>query len=349
MNENENNKRQFRRIEQYASQVENEYLLATKKLIALIRKTKIDSSTPFLFEDYPELDRGARKIFEELSAGVRMKIVNGITSEWEASNIANDQRIEEFISKSKIDKLPAVFFGRNKEARDSFVNRTSGKLGLNLSKKIWRYTEQFRQEVEMSIDVGVSEGRSAAQISRDIRKYLHEPDKLFRRVRDKRGVLRLSKNAKAYHPGQGVYRSSYKNAMRLARTETNMAYRTADHLRWQKLPFVQGFEVKLSNNHPVEDICDELKGKYPKDFKFVGWHPNCRCYVVSVLPTEQEYDKIEQAFLNGETDFTSSQQIDSPPEGFKKWVREHQEQLQNAEERGTLPFFVIDNQQYVTV
>lgn len=138
MNENENNKRQFRRIEQYASQVENEYLLATKKLIALIRKTKIDSSTPFLFEDYPELDRGARKIFEELSAGVRMKIVNGITSEWEASNIANDQRIEEFISKSKIDKLPAVFFGRNKEARDSFVNRTSGKLGLNLSKKIWR-------------------------------------------------------------------------------------------------------------------------------------------------------------------------------------------------------------------
>ena len=30
------------------------------------------------------------------------------------------------------------------------------------------------------------------------------------------------KAAQAFHPGHGVYRSSYKNALRLAATETNM-------------------------------------------------------------------------------------------------------------------------------
>ena len=37
---------------------------------------------------------------------------------------------------------------------------------------------------------------------------------------------------------RGVYRSSYNNARRLAATETNIAYRTADHLRWQQMDFV---------------------------------------------------------------------------------------------------------------
>ena len=67
------------------------------------------------------------------------------------------------------------------------------------------------------------------RMSRDVCGYLRNPDKLFRRVRDKHGNLRLSKAAKAYHPGRGVYRSSYRNALRLTATENNMAYRTADH------------------------------------------------------------------------------------------------------------------------
>lgn len=58
-------------------------------------------------------------------------------------------------------------------------------------------------------------------MTRDLRNYLQHPDVLFRRVRDQHGILRLSQAAKDYHPGQGVYRSSYKNARRLTATETN--------------------------------------------------------------------------------------------------------------------------------
>ena len=75
---------------------------------------------------------------------------------------------------------------------------------------------------------------------------MNEPDRLYRRVRDKGGNLRLSKAAKMYHPGQGVYRSSAKNAQRLTRTEINMAYRESEYLRWQQLDFIVGIRVMLS-------------------------------------------------------------------------------------------------------
>src|SRR5690606_36428057 len=116
------------------------------------------------------------------------------------------------------------------------------------------------------------------------KQYLIEPDRLYRRVRDLDGKLVLSKAAKEYNPGRGIYRSSYKNAMRLARTETNMAYREADNTRYATSQILLGYEVRLSANHPRYDICDHLKGEYPKDFKFVGWHPQCMCYTVPKLP-----------------------------------------------------------------
>ncbi len=131
---------------------------------------------------------------------------------------------------------------------------------------------------ELALEIGMGDGLSAADLSRQVRRYLNEPARLFRRVRDRDGNLRLSKAAAACHPGRGVYRSSYKNALRLTATENNMAYRTADHQRWQQLDFVVGIEIGTSpTNHPQPDICDELAGVYPKQFKFTGWHPWCRC------------------------------------------------------------------------
>lgn len=83
----------------------------------------------------------------------------------------------------------------------------------------------------MGLDLGIGSGKAAPKLARELKQYLQNPDKLFRRIRDKHGMLQLSKRAAAYHPGRGVYRSSYKNARRLAATETNIAYRTADYER----------------------------------------------------------------------------------------------------------------------
>lgn len=146
----------------------------------------------------------------------------------------------------------------------------------------------------MALSAAIEPGTSAMEIAADIKTYLNEPDKMFRRFRykDEEGnwqrkwkqkvtdangkVHFIDADPKAYHPGRGVYRSSARNAQRLARTEINMAYRAAEQERWKSFDFVVGYEVKITQNGKhVEDICDCLKGKYRKDFKFMGWHPQC--------------------------------------------------------------------------
>lgn len=44
----------------------------------------------------------------------------------------------------------------------------------------------------MGLDLGIRSGKSAATMTRDLRQYLRHPDKLFRRVRDEHGLLKLS-------------------------------------------------------------------------------------------------------------------------------------------------------------
>ena len=63
---------------------------------------------------------------------------------------------------------------------------------------------------------------------------------------------------------------SHQNALRLTITETNMTYNFANCERWSSEPYVLGIRIRLSGNHPEEDICDELAGDYPKDFMFRG-------------------------------------------------------------------------------
>lgn len=197
----------------------------------------------------------------------------------------------------------------------------------------------------------------ADEVSRNIRGFLNEPNKLFRRVRGADGVLRLSKNARAYHPEQGVYRSSYKNARRLAVTEVNNAYRKADSDRWQQLDFVIGVRVQLSNNHTYRDhkgrlrtlvdICDDLKGDYPKDFVFTSWHPHCRCIATPILKSRTEMKADRERILRGEEPTPSPNEIKEMPANFKQWERNNGSRIEDALERGRVPYFLRDNTRLV--
>jgi flavodoxin len=228
---------------------------------------------------------------------------------------------------------------------------------------VWRYTGQFKEELEMALDLGLRDGLSADELSREVRKYLNNPNMLFRRVRDEHGVLHLSKRAKAYHPGQGVYRSSYKNARRLTATETNMAYRTADYNAYQAQNFVVGIRIMLSNNHtlngePFFDICDNLsapngstatkgKGCYPKDFKFTGWHPLCRCFVQSIHKTKEELREDRRRKREGLPPLPPEQSanyVGDVPDEFKAWVKNNGARIVRSQ---SLPYFMQDNPKIV--
>lgn len=327
----------YRRIAGYELAIKRLYDRAIKQAAGLSVGVKV-SDKMFRFSDYSALKGRANKIISELAKDMIGTIQTGINEEWEYANLKNDALVDEFVKGTSLSKSAARSFTlRNVSAQKAFRERVVN--GMNLSDRVWKLSGQFRQELEMSLDVGIREGKSAARISQDIRPQLNEPDKLFRRVRNQHGQLALSKNAAAYHPGQGVYRSSYKNALRLTRTETNMAYRTADHERWKQMDFIVGIEVIRSNNPYGCDICGSMAGKYPKDFKFVSWHPQCRCYATPIMITRAEME----ARWEGKT-IKSRQEVTQPPAGFKKWILENNDTIQNSKSK---PYFITDNQKFV--
>ncbi|MDR1023881.1 MAG: hypothetical protein LBL94_11535, partial [Prevotellaceae bacterium] len=160
--------------------------------------------------------------------------------------------------------------------------------GLTLSNRVWKLGNGMKQEIETIIQNGMKE-KTPEQLAKELKKYLNEPDKLFRKVKNKEiGEMELREAAKKYKPWQGVYRSASKNAMHLARTEISATYRRAQWAQFQDDPRITGIRIQLSNDHiwinprtgkpePFYDICDELAGDYPKSFLWTGWHPQCRC------------------------------------------------------------------------
>jgi hypothetical protein len=342
----------FARTEGYASNVSKYYTAAVNALLDLAASVDLEPEEVFYFADHKKLSVKATNVLRGLYSAVYQEIRRGVIAEWEFANLSNDAMIESIFGKGlKEDNHYARWFSRNHDAMDAFFKRKSEYGGLNLSQKVWKYTGQFKEEMELALSASLGQGDSAATVSRHVRQYLKEPDRLFRRVRDEEGNLKLSKRAAAYHPGRGEYRSSYKNAMRLARTETNMAYRAADCERWNDIPFVVGMEVKRSNHPFACSVCEALAGKYPKDFKFVGWHPQCRCYIVPILADEKDRMAYHRAVLNGEDveGWKFEGEIAEPHAGFQKWIGENQERIGEARQRGTLPYWIKDNPKYVGV
>lgn len=343
-------KRQLERAKAIADMLEKASVRATKTIIA--SNPNLKPNDEFYFKDHPKIKRQVDEIFNEIRKTISFEIEEGDREEWLRSCKKNDAMIEAITSSSNIPAdVMASWKQPNLKALEAFQTRKIN--GMGLSKRVWQITEQAKEELELALDVGIGAGKSANDLISDVRKYLKNPDALFRRVRDKHGNLRLSKAAKAYHPGRGVYRSAYKNALRLTATETNMAYRTADHLRWQQIPFVIGIEIKLSNNHTCKgvigrfvDICDDLAGTYPKDFKFAGWHPHCRCFAVPKLADKKDFQEYQNKLLAGENvdDYRFKGEVKDVPSKFKDWLENNRER---ATKSFSMPYFIKDNSKYL--
>lgn len=279
-------------------------------------------------------------ISKKLQADIQTIIRNGINDSWDLSNAKNDAIFDRRIDRTKLpEHIVPKFYDANKAALEQFQKRATTNFAP--SKRVWNIEKDFKRELEQTLSEGIANGKSAAKMSRDARDILNEPDKLFRRVRDAKGKLKLSKAAKEYNPGTGVYRSSYKNAIRLTGTETNMAYRKADNLRYKTAPGVIGFQVNLSNNHPKFDICDSLNLIYPVTFVFTGFHPHCRCYVTPVLCSDKEFERYIKAVESGtDKNFKFKGTVTEMPEGFNNYLIKNAERLNRLK---SPPFFIRDN------
>ena len=245
---------------------------------------------------------------------------------WERAERKNDDFISQFIKGMSISSATKDgMFTHSLSAFEALKNDIDAN-GFKLSDRVWNITQQTKSQLEFYLDSGVVAGRNSNGISSDIRQILQNPQKRFRRIRNEKGELVLSQPMKDYHPGQGVYRSAYKNALRTSATTTNTAYRSADYERWSKQDFVLGIEIHRSaNNRGPCKICDAMVGKYPKTFKFTGFHPFCICFAT---PITMEPENFADFLLN---DTVSKEQVITDiPQGAKDFVIENKDGLQSA-------------------
>lgn len=283
----------------------------------------------FEFSDYPQVKEAVDRLRLDYVQSMRSIIYRGTSDEWKQSNLMQDllaDKATNFYTSQAGKKKHKVYYQTNSDALKAFQQRRDK--GLGLSQKLWDMSGNYRTEMEYAISTAIQRGTSAVQLSKQLSKYLNDFDSLKKDYKEKYG--------KAVDCHDCEYRS-----IRLARSEINMAYRSAEQARWRQMDFILGYEIKLSKGHTERnyDICDELKGKYPKDFIWTGWHPSDMCYVVPILKTEEQFFADENA---PETEQTKP--IQEFPDGFNNYIEKNLGKIATANSKGTLGYFIRDNE-----
>jgi hypothetical protein len=147
--------------------------------------------------------------------------------------------------------------------------------GLRPSDSVWELSKRTELEMNRLLQRGISNGKSARDIAKELADFL-DP----------------SIGKKGAELGRGVYTKPMKNALRLARTETNRAYAGATSEWARTRSWVKGIMITLSSAHDPtaeEDECDRWAGKVVSPDKFeelVPFHPHCMCYGTMVIKDE---------------------------------------------------------------
>lgn len=324
-------------IEKYNRKIKRLYNSLIDEVSELTYKLSLNANNEFYFRNHKTISKKVDDLIKQLNYDIRGVTVSGIDTEWGLAVTKNNE-LAIYAAGDSLQLLPESYkkkwFTKNEEARKAFIKRKDN--GLNLSEKVWNNTKQVKYELELALDVGIKKGRSADNLSREIRGYLNEPNKLFRKVKDEKGVLRLSKAAKAYNPGQGRYRSSYKNAVRLASNEINAAYELSQSEKRKEQDFIVGIYIKTTKGYSrsVDKggiVCGDLQGRYPKDFKWENkWHVNCRCQSYNILKTREEIDEDVSRILRGKEPLKRSENsIYSKPKNYTNYIKENSDKWKN--------------------
>lgn len=322
------------RLNRYVALIEQIYdalnLEAAK--IALNTEYDADSGNVFKFSDYPQTNKAITDIQAQFVDDIRSVIYRGTSDEWKNGNEVQDLMADKVLKAytAIIDKQKyKVLYQTNSDALKAFQSRKDK--GFNVSAKLWQQSTIYKEELEAAISCAIQKGTSAITLSKQISKYLLDFPSLQKDYKEKYGS--------AEHLKDCEYRS-----IRLARSEINMAYRTAENERWKQMDFVVGYEIKLSGRHPAHDVCDILAGKYPKGFVWTGWHPNDLCYKIPILKTEEEFWAWDG---RSEVNTDSVNEVKDVPDNFKKWILDNQQRIDIARRRDTLPYFLKDNPSYL--
>ena len=182
--------------------------------------------------------------------------------------------------------------GLQEQVRQAVWNSRWADDSKKLSDRIWDIKEYTDQGLQDMIEQSVNQGKSAAEFSRAVEEFLEESGPSW------------TTGIKPSVTGRG---SIDYNALRLARSETQNAYRRSQKLSAQKSTVTKAIKWNLSNSHPTyppsysykgyNEICNYMAednhhnlgaGVYPPDEIPITPHPQCMCYWTDVLYKDDE-------------------------------------------------------------
>ena len=339
-----------------------------KKLTSLgYGEDVLEDDALFNFDNFPQLKARLNDIFNDYYQNSLLCYKSGIT-DGVALAYNHDEMV---IGGYSVLTDKAIRVARDTAAATFIANRLKTKNGLNLSQIVWNYCQQTKSEFEMAmsntIADGIKKGSSAEEIGKSIRKYLNDPDMMYRRYH----TIKVQKNGKkkdvvtwrrrriidgkvrfVEEPlekvGMGVYRSARKNALRVARTEINAAYHKARNERWQNEPFVIGQYIHVSPQHNIDDICNDLEGRYPKDYIWVSWHAQCICTSDPITIQGEEKKEFYKRLMAGEdmSNYVSPFAVLTMPEKYNQYIKDNSEAIVKAGMKGKLAWHLQDNTKY---
>lgn len=339
-----------------------------KKLTSLgYGEDVLEDDALFNFDNFPQLKARLNEIFNDYYQNSLLCYKSGIT-DGVALAYNHDEMV---IGGYSVLTDKAIRVARDTAAATFISNRLKAKNGLNLAQIVWNYCQQTKSEFEMAmsntIADGIGKGSSAEEIGKSIRRYLNDPDMMYRRYH----TIKVQKNGEKKDVvtwrrrriidgkvrfieeplekvGIGVYRSARKNALRVARTEINAAYHKARNERWKNEPFVIGQYIHVSPQHNIDDICNDLEGRYPKDFDWRSWHSNCICTSDPITIQGEEKKEFYKRLMAGEdmSNYVSPFAVLTMPEKYNQYIRDNSEAIVKAGMRGKLAWHLQDNTKY---
>lgn len=339
-----------------------------KKLTSLgYGEDVLEDDALFNFDNFPQLKARLNDIFNDYYQNSLLCYKSGIT-DGVALAYNHDEMV---IGGYSVLTDKAIRVARDTAAATFISNRLKTKNGLNLAQIIWNYCQQTKSEFEMAmsntIADGIKKGSSAEEVGKSIRKYLNDPDMMYRRYH----TIKVQKNGKKKDVvtwrrrriidgkvrfieeplekvGMGVYRSARKNALRVARTEINSAYHKARNERWQNEPFVIGQYIHVSPQHNIDDICNDLEGRYPKDYVWISWHSQCICTSDPITIQGDEKKEFYKRLMAGEdmSNYVSPFAVLTMPEKYNQYIKDNSEAIVKAGMKGKLAWHLQDNTKY---
>lgn len=339
-----------------------------KKLTSLgYGEDVLEDDALFNFDNFPQLKARLNDIFNDYYQNSLLCYKSGIT-DGVALAYNHDEMV---IGGYSVLTDKAIRVARDTAAATFISNRLKTKNGLNLAQIVWNYCQQTKSEFEMAmsntIADGIKKGSSAEEVGKSIRKYLNDTDMMYRRYH----TIKVQKNGKkkdvvtwrrrriidgkvrfVEEPlekvGMGVYRSARKNALRVARTEINSAYHKARNERWQNEPFVIGQYIHVSPQHNIDDICNDLEGRYPKDYVWISWHSQCICTSDPITIQGEEKKEFYKRLMAGEdmSNYVSPFAVLTMPEKYNQYIKDNSETIVKAGMRGKLAWHLQDNTKY---